>query len=985
MKPNFLHIKSKYYPIGQGATPPINEGSDNANTGAQQIKDRFTATFGDDAKEIFDNVTKSIKSAYTAFDGYSTGLNKTAGLQEQYNSTLLTTAKSVSFLEENEKSNIKTLQIGTKDIIKRRIAYVDIQKSLGTTNAEMTAFMETMQKSAPLYGKLMAEMAKSKDPTDPKKMSKAAQFIQSQAAAMKVLGHNTTLSGEQMDALNGYSAASGTTLGQQVAIWEEIAETAGAGMDKSAAFQMITEGIADAGADVRAQYGKLPGAMESAILKSKKLGLSLKDLNATGESLLDIESSVSNELEYQQLSGKRLVDETGASLLNMYREATLSGNAEGQADAMTKILESQEDILNSNNMYAKKSLAANLNMTVEQLMAMREQKKVQDQINDVAKKYGNPELDKLLSGLDNMDSKKFGEIKTRLKEEFNLETGDFNAIVQKMEGIAEKNQAQLSPVDKIQKFLESSQQTGLLVKVKDYKSDKLDAAGKTILDSSDPTGNTNVKQDYFDAQGSDMARLKDQGEKSLFTKFIKDLQDSDPALRTYGQSQIGNDMIKNAGDMAKKFAETVPVLNKLAEVVLGLTTKFTEYVTANTAKDYTGGLLTPVKNDAVIGINDGVVGVNNGGTPNNPSLSFNANDKLTIVAGPYGSINDKTADKLVGGQPSLPELDIATMPTDNSESGYLTESMQFMKLFTDSMSESIDQNTEALHNLTQTITSGFELTGDKMQDAIDMGKADDVNGTEEPKPDPSNSISDISDATNGGITTNEFAKKLDEETLDNQNLGNSSLTGSIPGDMQYNEPDASAELEQMERQLQEAMGLNDEQYAEFNDAFAADWQEGMEQLAQENPEASEQELEDALLNDFMKTVQEEMSAAGITPDDMSSDENALSDSEYSDNNFVNDLNESDSEYPENDLGNKSAELGDTMADDVNAVNTGASNSNQDIINAIEYGFSEYSKNVTALDSKIIEQAIYEGMKQVTITINLDPMAIHKEIEFRKDK
>lgn len=981
MKPNFLHIKSKYYPIGRARTPRPDDpqGSSQQNTGAEQLTNHFKDVFGDNADEMFKRVSKSIKDLYTTFDGYSTGLNKTAGLQEQYNSALLNTAKSVSVFEENEKSNIKTLQIGTKEIIKRRIAYIDIQTALGATNAEMTAFMETMQKSAPLYGKLMAEMAKSKDPTDPTKMSKAAQFIQSQAAAMKVLGQNTTLSGEQMDALNGYSAASGNTLGQQVAIWEAIATEAGNGMDKSAAFQMITEGIAEAGADVRSQYGKLPGAMESAILKSKKLGLSLKDLNATGESLLDIESSVSNELEYQQLSGKRLVDETGASLLNMYREATLSGNPEAQADVMTKILASQEDILNSNNMYAKKSLAANLNMTVEQLMAMREQKKIQDQINDVASKYGNPELDKLLTGLDQMDSSKFGEIKMKLQKDFDLETGDFDKISKRMDDITKSRQDQLSPVDKIQKFLESSQQTGLLVKIRDFKGQKAvtDAAGKVVKDATGKVKMEDVSGEdaFFDAQNRDLGRIRTEAEspENYFNQFIKKIQDSPEIMKLYGANQLSNDMMKNAGDMAKKFAETVPVLNKLADVVEGLVKKVSSNIVPSTAKDFSGGLLTPIKQDAVIGINDGVVGVNNGGTPNNPSLSFNANDKLTIVAGPYGSINDKTADKLVGGQPSLPELDITTVPTDNSESGYLTESMQFMKLFTDSMSESIDQNTEALYNLTQTIndiTSGFELTGDEMQEAIDMG-AQDVNGTEELEIDPS-ILSDISDATDGGITTNEFAQQLNEETSDIQNLGNSSLTGSIPDDMQYNEPDASAELEQMERQLQEAMGLTEEQYAEFNDAFYADWQEGMGILAQENPEASQQELEDAMLNAFMETIQEEMSAAGMTPDDMSSDESALS--------------ESDLEYPESDLGNNSVELGDIMADDLNVVNTGASyNSNQDIINAIEYGFNEYSKNVTALDSKIIEQAIYEGMKQVTITINLDPMAIHKEIEFRKDK
>ena len=569
MKPNFLHIKSKYYPIGNkkprvpvGADDATDPGSKNTNTGATKIRDTFLKSFGNTDVEIFDKIKTSIDAIYDSFDGYSTGLNKTNALQEAFNKSMVATNKSVNFLEENEKQYIKTLGIGTKDILRRRMAYLDIQQTLKTTNAEITTFMETMEKSAPLYGKLMAEMAKSKDTQG--NMSKAAQFIESQAAAMKVLGRNTTLSAEQMDALNGYSAASGTTLGTQVAIWEEIAETAGNGMDKSVAFQMITEGIAEAGADIRAQYGKLPGAMESAILKSKKLGISLKELNHTGEALLDIESSVSNELEYQQLSGKRLVDETGASLLNMYREATLSGNSEAQADAMKKILETQEDILNGNNMYAKKSLAANLNMTVEQLMAMQEQKKVQDQINDVASKYGNPELDKLLSGLDKMDSKKFGEIKTELKEKFNLETGDFKAIVDKMEGIAEKNESQLSPAEKIQRFLEQSQQTGILVNIKGLQADLNDKDKKSGIDK------------YFAGTDKDSSKIKElatdtTGSAALpFNKFLKEIQ-SDPALLSiYGQTQMSSDLIQNAGNLAKEFADSVPVLAQLANVASSL-------------------------------------------------------------------------------------------------------------------------------------------------------------------------------------------------------------------------------------------------------------------------------------------------------------------------------------------------------------------------------------------------------------------------------
>ena len=330
MKPNFLHIKSKYYPIGQG-------GSANVNTGGEQFMNMFKAALGADAEEVLAKIEKYV-DGIDGLNGYSQGLNKASAVQEAFYGQILNTSKGIGFLEQHEKEYQKTLRLGSRDIIRRRDAYLSVQEAVGTTNAEMTAFMETMEKSAPLYGKLMAEMAKSKDPANSKEMSKAALFIESQATAMRVLSDNTNLSADQMNSLAGYSAANGTTLGHQVASWEAIAASINPAMDKSVAFNMITEGIADAGADIRSQYGKLPGNLESAVLKSKKLGLSLKDLAHTGESLLDIESSVSNELEYQQLTGKRLVDENGASLLNMFREATLSGDMDKQANVMNKIL-----------------------------------------------------------------------------------------------------------------------------------------------------------------------------------------------------------------------------------------------------------------------------------------------------------------------------------------------------------------------------------------------------------------------------------------------------------------------------------------------------------------------------------------------------------------------------------------------------------------------------------------------------------------------
>jgi len=978
MKPNFLHIKSKYYPIGAkkpsvpvGADDATDPGSKNTNTGATKIRDTFLKSFGNTDVEIFDKIKTSIDAIYKSFDGYSTGLNKTNALQEAFNKSMVATNKSVNFLEENEKQYIKTLGIGTKDILRRRMAYLDIQQAIQTTNAEMTTFMETMEKSAPLYGKLMAEMAKGGRGGE-----KGVEYIKMQANAMKVLTHNTTLTAEQMDALNGYSAASGTTLGHQVATWDKITESVAGGMDKSVAFQMITEGIAEAGADIRGQYGKLPGAMESAILKSKKLGLSLKELNATGESLLDIESSVSNELEYQQLSGKRLVDETGASLLNMYREATLSGNADAQADAMGKILETQEDILAGNNMYAKKSLAANLNMTVEQLMAMREQKKLQDQINDVASKY-SPQVQDIVKGLDNIDPSKFGDIKMQLQGELTPE--DFKAVSDAMGKITESNESQLSPAEKIQRFLEQSQQTGILVNIKGLKADQNDPDKKSGIDK------------YFAGTGKDSSKIKElatdtTGSAALpFNKFLKEIQ-SDPALLSiYGQTQMSSDLIQNAGNLAKEFADSVPVLAQLANVASSLLGKVTDFIKTKQVQDYSGGLgggtTTGGLKDAIIGINDGVISVNdgiagvNGGSPDNPTLSFNENDKLTVVAGPYGSINDRTAENLLAGQSG---------PTS------------VMQLFPTDMVESIDQNTEALTNLTQLIndlTASFELTSEDMQDMMDLSAIDETGFESIGLDELESLLSGLSDSESydGGLGNSELEETADALPDNTQSLENlsSSINESVLDNMQYNEPELPADFEQMEspsnetgmtdeitqieQMLKELMGLNDEQYAEFNDAFYDDWQEGMALLAQENPDATQQELEEAMLNGLMETIQEEM---GMSQNDM---DNLLGELED-----AYDESQSGLEYPEGDLGNSyQPELENIVADDVNLVNSGTYDPTQDIINAIEYGFSEYSKNVTALDSKIIEQAIYDGMKQVTIIVNLDPMAVHKEIEFRK--
>ena len=137
----------------------------------------------------------------------------------------------------------------------------------------------------------------------------------------------------------------------------------------------IDEEIASAGSEVSLQYSRYPKQLSIAVMKAKSLGLSMEQLSKTGDELLNIESSVSNELEYQLLSGKRLTDENGKSLTNAYRQATLQGDMNKQADIMKNILDSQGDVL-ENNMMARKQLAKTLGVEEGTMAKMVQKRKL---------------------------------------------------------------------------------------------------------------------------------------------------------------------------------------------------------------------------------------------------------------------------------------------------------------------------------------------------------------------------------------------------------------------------------------------------------------------------------------------------------------------------------------------------------------------------------------------------------------------------------
>lgn len=138
--------------------------------------------------------------------------------------------------------------------------------------------------------------------------------------------------------------------------------------------ELISE-MASLSADTEMQFGRMPGQLELAVIKAKQLGINMKQLTATGDNLLNIESSIGQEMEYQLLSGRRLVDNQGNSLTNRYREAMITGKANDMAMTMNEILEKEGNTLRT-NMFARKQMAELLNMDETTLARMLKKQEI---------------------------------------------------------------------------------------------------------------------------------------------------------------------------------------------------------------------------------------------------------------------------------------------------------------------------------------------------------------------------------------------------------------------------------------------------------------------------------------------------------------------------------------------------------------------------------------------------------------------------------
>jgi hypothetical protein len=302
-------------------------------------------------------LTTGIDSLGLFSEATATTINITGKLTDSFSDTLKA-AQSVSnqmlWLEKRNQSLQKAFMMTRKDAASFGQEIDDLSKSFGVGGKVMRAYVENLKGVAKGFAG-SATFIKS---------GFGQQLTKIQDDLIRTMGLSKETANQYTKMMVGRGGNMEEELKKQVAIAEAIKQATG----YQDAQKDILEGMSGLSADIEAHYNRIPGSLELGIIKAKQLGLSVEDMYNAGSKMLSVEETINKELELQALTGQRLIDQDGASLINKYQQAQLNGDLNAQADIMSEIMTKMGDTVKTNP-YARQALSDLTGLTTAELVS----------------------------------------------------------------------------------------------------------------------------------------------------------------------------------------------------------------------------------------------------------------------------------------------------------------------------------------------------------------------------------------------------------------------------------------------------------------------------------------------------------------------------------------------------------------------------------------------------------------------------------------
>ena len=303
-------------------------------------------------------------------------------------------------------SNANFLQMAAGFILK---SFLDVDKSVG-------GFAKSMNMSYSEASKVKQEMTNIAN-TSGDTLLNSQRLMESQVAVGEALGSNARLNQADLETMTKMTAAAGLTHEELMGIQKmslvngktledntkEILGSAKAYASSNKLVlneKQILKDVNKASASLKLSLGANPALLAEAAAKARQFGLSLEQADKISSSLLDFESSISNELEAELLTGKNLN-------LEKARELALNNDIAGAAEEIAKQVGSSADFANMNRIQ-QEALAKATGLTRDELaqslmdrealakLSGQEGKNAQDKFNNLVKEVGMEEAKKRL-------------------------------------------------------------------------------------------------------------------------------------------------------------------------------------------------------------------------------------------------------------------------------------------------------------------------------------------------------------------------------------------------------------------------------------------------------------------------------------------------------------------------------------------------------------------------------------------------------------